>query len=278
MTLRVPSFINSADAFSRTVKLAVTPEDGVLEFKKDLEAFAATDQDARKKGQLEFCRDISAFANTHGGCIVLGVAESAENGRAVASSLHNLGSASERIEWMNQAIGNHLVPKTFPREMVPIVVDGNQLIAVNVPASIHLLSLWTEHASTIQCFRRTEHGKVAMNPDDVERHLGDRTRAARLEFARVLGEVTKQGDVDLAPGTYEYGDRNTGLRPTGERTTLGQCDEHQFQLMFPDAGNIGVAIPYAVLRASWVTFDGRLGLLLAVKLVWAGRDRGYRLE
>ncbi len=278
MSLPVPTFVDSADDFARVVRPGVTPESAVLEFKKDLHTFTSPAADQRRKGQVEFCRDISSFANTHGGCILIGVDEQRVQGgnRDVAGAVHSLGDPASRIQWMNEAITNFLVPKTFERSMIPVTFDGNVVIAVNIQPSLHLVSVWREDDSIIQCYRRTDHGKVAMNPDDVERHLMDGSRAARLEFARVRGQIRAERDIELVPGVYEW-DRHKGVfQPNFPRVFVYRVGEHQFELVFPDDGNRCVAVPYAVLRAAWLTADQRMGIMLSVRLVRNSSD--FRLE
>jgi hypothetical protein len=272
-----PSYINSVQDFSHVVPLGTARESKVLEFKKDLHGFAAEAMEARRKGQLEFCRDVSAMANTIGGCIIVGVSEGGSGGSntSVARAIHALENVPARVQWMNEAIANYLVPHTFARTMVPLSIDGAAIVVVNVPPSLHLVSIWQEDSGVVQCYRRTDHGKVAMNPDDIERHLMDGSRAARLEFARVQ-PLAKGNLIELVPGTFEW-DRHKGVfHPTSLRVQFGLIGESQFDLLFPDMQGKTVAIPYTMVRAAWLTADNRMGLMLSVRLVWRGD--GFRME
>lgn len=240
MRLPVPTFINSSDDFTRIVKLGTTPESSVLEFKKDLRAFSSPLPDERRKGQIEFCRDISSFANSHGGCILIGVDEQRPPGanRGVAGAIHSVDDTAGRTQWMNEAIGNYLVPKTFERSMIPVSVGADTIIAVNVPPSLHLVSLWRDDDSTIQCYRRTDHGKVAMNPDDVERHLMNGSRAARLELARVQAGADLSKPIALVPGVWVWNGISRSEEPFGAQVNFNGSDEHQFQLWLPQNKSI----------------------------------------
>src|SRR5437762_2632401 len=67
------------------------------------------------------------------------------------------------------------------------------VVAVNVPPSLHLVALWHserrsqfEEKNSIEYLYRDSHGKKWMNPDEVERHIMNGSRAAKLAFDQAL--------------------------------------------------------------------------------------------
>ena len=170
----VPTFIRSADEFRAAVQLGNTPESLVLEFK------ATIDRTRGQGMQQETCRDIAQFANTWGGGLLVGVTDCFDQTRGlrIADGIQPVDDIDNLRQWIEQAITNYLVPRTFTRDLMPIALQEGEILAINVPASRHLVSLWNVQTGTVQYLRRTSHGKAYMNPDEAERHLMDGSRAA----------------------------------------------------------------------------------------------------
>jgi len=266
-------FIESTADFERLVRLGETTESLTLDFKRDIGGFKAAKHDAKREGQKELARDIAQFANTSGGCLLIGIGEAQVNGKKVAGTVHAIDDFDGRRQWIEQAVQNFLVPTTVAVHPVAIDVAGGTIIAVNVPASEHLVWLWDREAHTMESLRRTSHGKEWLNPDETERHLMNSSRAAKLAFERVMLKVDTQKEVELASGVWTWRRAVKHAPYTKERarcrTYLNGRDDHALQLCirFDDPSRAPVVvIPYGLVHDVWATVDGRLGLLLDVRL------------
>jgi hypothetical protein len=118
-------------------------------------------------------------------------------------------------QWIEDSIVNFLVPSTFEHDVTPITLrDGETLLAIKVPASIHLVSLWDRESHTVEYVCRTSHGKRWMNPDEAERHIMDGSRVSYggNKFVTIL-RLTR---VELA---WPWAPRHTG----SNRGVSSQC-------------------------------------------------------
>lgn len=104
--------------------------------------------------------------------------------------------------WIEQAIVNFLVPNTLDREVVVVPCPEGDVVAVNVPASRALVSVWDPQTKTVQYVKRSSHGKFYMNPDAAERHLMDGSRAARLAIERALEKASNREDATVVDGVW----------------------------------------------------------------------------
>ena len=277
-----PIFIHSAAEFRSVVVLksptdSGTPESLVLEFKGQIDGWNGKNV-ATVEQKKEICRDIAQFANTLGGCLLVGVEEelASIHGRKVASSLKSVMQPETLKAYIECMIANYSVSSTFSHTVVPLAVDGFNILAINVPPSRHLVSVWDRNAGTVEYLRRTSHGKEYMNPDEVERHLMDGSRAAKLALNAAIEQATSD-KVD-AGGAWEGGSHG-GFARKGLEFALGQLTDHWFELI-SSAPNTNsqwpVTIPYGVVREAWVNASGVLTLLLSVRIVF--RDNKLSLE
>lgn len=283
----LPRFVHTPEDFNTVVTLGATAESLILEFKRDLDGWKAEDAGVRRDGQKETCRDVSQFANTGGGCLLIGVNEEKRGGQRIAVGVHPLDDLDGRVNWIEQAISNFLVPSTLTHSIVPVALQEGTILAVNIPANRHLVWLWDRDERTMEAVRRTSHGKEYMNPDEVERHLMDGSRAAKI----ALNAAVEQADdsrasipVRLAPGIVAFGPNRSPDRrywPVEnqwvglDRASVG---EHEFTLRVGDPMKDGtpIRVPYTLLRAAWLTEDRHVGLILDATIVhWQG---GLRLE
>lgn len=271
-------FIRTPDEFSAAVVLEQTTETKQLDFKQDLHQWAAPSA-FRRDGQKEFCRDVSQFANTTGGCILIGITEQRVNDARVAAGIVGVDDFDRRRAWMEQAIQNFLIPSAFGVMIDRIVVQGSTVIAVNIPPSEHLVIVWDGQQSTIECFRRTNHGKQAMHANEMGDHAMNSRRAAKLAFDRVRGELPDILDVDLVSGVWTrvkrlHTDPSSIERIPEPEVSLITAGEHELELrirthltpekMLPAPT---IRIPYGLLRESWATSHRRIGIFLHVRVV-----------
>ena len=273
-----PTFLHSASEFQAAVQLGDTPESLVLEFKETLNDWnpPAADpkrQERRREAQKEMCRDISQFANTLGGCLLLGVSERLDSTRGVkvADSITPIQEVEQLRQWIEQAIMNYLVPTTFTHDVVAITLPQGNILAVNVPASRYLVSLWDRANHTVEYVRRTSHGKDWMNPDEVERHLMDGSRAAKLALIAAKEQATSE-QVEIADGIWQQSSgktRNWHPPPSRLPITISQMSEYWFELRMnlPPFGDVSVTVPYSLIKETWVNSSGRVMLLLTVRIV-----------
>lgn len=230
----LPTFIRSVSDFQSAVHLGSTPESPVLEFKETIDGWNPSAGDShrqeRSKGaQKETCRDIAQFANTLGGCLLVGVRERLDpiSGVKVADSIEPVKEVEPLRQWIEQAIINCLVPSTFTHDIVAISLPEGSILAVNVPANRYLVSLWDHDNHTVEYVRRTSHGKEWMNPDEMERHIMNGSRASKLALVAAK-EQTKSNQVEIAGGLWRRSGSKSNpanrWNPTGP-ITFGQMEE-----------------------------------------------------
>lgn len=275
------SFIESAADFDRLVRLGETPESRYLEFKRDLDRWAAQDAQVRREGQKEFCRDVSQFANAWGGCLLIGVDEGRVGPSRVAMAVRGVDDFDGRRVWMEQAIANFLVPDSFRVPINRVILGGHTIVAVNVDPSERLVTLWDTQLQTTECVRRTNHGREHLHPDEMELFAMNTRRAAQIMFRRVIDETPANGgvwQVELTSGIWTDSHRPMGDPQLYQRVpaeiTLGPHGEHHFELRARPSNEAlarlstpTVRIPYGLLREAWTTTDGKIGLFLHVRVV-----------
>lgn len=278
-------YIRTPEEFAAVVSIGITTELLTLDFKGtiDFKFPRGTSDEVKQKTQQETCRDIAQFANTDGGCLLVGVEESRDpvTGLKVASTIRPVSQPDEMIEWIEQAIKNYLVPATFSHKINIVRDPRGTLLAVNVAPSLHLVALWHSERTSqhekhlIEYLYRDSHGKKWMNPDEVERHLMNGSRATKLAFDLARNHATKR-EVLLGGGYWRFPpnpgprDQYSRYNPKGP-ATLGHVGEYWFQLEIPyGAGNASVNLPYGVVEHVWVDADGQLNLLLSTRVVVRG--------
>jgi hypothetical protein len=85
-----------------------------------------------------------------------------------------------------------------------MATDGT-IVAINVPPSLHLAALWhPDRKRGIEYLYRTDHGKQWMNPDEVERHLMNGSRAMQIRLTHVLEVANLTLPVALTPPLKGY--------------------------------------------------------------------------
>jgi hypothetical protein len=206
-----PEYVRTVEELAAVVKIGTTPESLVLEFKGTIDNWnlpkTAKDRDRLKsEAQQETCRDISQFANTNGGCLLIGVKERLDPVRRVkvADSISPVSDPEGIKQWIEQAISNYVVPATLSRDIAIVADPRGTVLAVNVPPSIHLITLWDSQRHTIECVRRTSHGKDWMNPDELERHIMNGSRASKLAFDLALNQAPTR-EIRVAGGYLAAG-------------------------------------------------------------------------
>jgi hypothetical protein len=269
----LPIFIRSVSEFQSTVQLGSMPECLVLEFKEKINGWNTPKENVRKKAQKEACRDIAQFANTLGGCLLVGVKGRFDPSRGinVAGSVVSINEPEKLQQWIEQAIVNYLVPSTFNHDVTPIAHPEGNIIAINVPASRHLVSLWDRTDRTIEYVRRTSHGKEWMNPDEMERHLMDGSRAGKLALIAAKEHITSKRVEVVGSVWREYSsspERPVRWNPR-DPITIGPMKEYWFELRVPNEQGMprAVTIPYSLIKDAWVGPSGTLMLLLTIRII-----------
>lgn len=293
-------FIRTAADFGRLIALTVTTESRRLDFKASPDGWPVgkgTPEVQRKKCQREVCRDIAQFANADGGCLLFGVGEVLNaTGIKVADRVVSIAESDKLREWIEQAVANYCVPRTFAYEVSIVVLGADVVVAVNVPPSEHTVYVWDKEAGSIQVFDRTSHGKRALNPDELERHIMNASRATRLAVEALAQPNQK---VILASPVYrlrretdpEYfsrlkrnlgitsGFRNGEDNPNAPRELIEFLDHDvacyvhavdERQLTVVVYSRQVLTIPYGVIRDVWEFLPGTpctLGLLLDCAVV-----------
>ena len=265
---------SSADLLSR-VTLQETSESVTLEFKLKLQGPGIPNHKQRECAQKELCRDICQFANTFGGTLLFGVEEGQVDGRSVAIEYHRVDDIATVQQWILQAVRKYVVPATIRLEFRSLAVKDGEILAVNVPPSENLITLWDQENGTIESLRRTDHGKEYMNPDELQRHLMDTGRRGMLALRRLHARLGCDA-VSLMSGVFEAPmtkhNPSTRLRRLSWPVCLGLMHDDEFELRIPNlsAGMPTVTVPYGLIRQVWTTADGKVGILLDARIVFYG--------
>lgn len=270
-------FIRTASDFVRLVQVGSTSESLQLDFKQALDS-------RNPSWQIELARDISQFANTEGGCLLIGIEEEADpaSGLKVAKRIRPVADADRLRGLVEQAITSYLVPSTLSREVSFIRLSEGTLLAVNVYASRSLVYVWNRDTHAIECLHRTNHGKGWMNPDEMERHMMNGSRAAKLAFRGAREKAVVRGSVEVVGGVWQRLSGN--LKRVPQPSFVGEITSEQedwFELVGTvHAANppeqLKVTIPFDLVRSVWVDTTERLRVLLDVRLLYL--DRSLTLE
>jgi hypothetical protein len=271
--MSLPSYlpIRTSSDLANRVQLGATTESVTLEFKRDLDRWRSPNSAEREKGQKEFCRDLSQFANSFGGSLLLGIDESEADGVPTAQQITGVDDFNSHRAWMEQAATNYLNPSTLRFFIDQISTEQGLVIAVNVPPSERLVTVWDRNSGTIECLRRGNHGKIRMSPDELEASIMNTRRTAMLSLQRV-SEGARDRRVDLDSGVWIYRPipgRIPLQRASAGNVQLTAMNEHDFELhvTVEDLGTRILRIPYGLVRETWLTVDQRIGLLLNVRVV-----------
>jgi hypothetical protein len=264
----IPSYIRTHADLSSIVTVGATTESLFLDFKATL--------DTRQDGwQLEAGQDVSQFANTLGGCLLLGVGEQKDpnTGLKVASAMRGVQEPDRVRGWVETAIVNTVVPSTISHTIDMIPASTGVVVAVNVVPSRRLVYVWQRSDGTVRCTYRTNHGKAWMNPDEMERHMMNGSRAARLAFIEACAGAPTGKSVTILGGLWEYRSNNLHHRQavfegTLSEQAIGDCFEVTGSLaLSSEVRRLSVKVPFDLLRSVWIESDGKIAVLLAVRLL-----------
>jgi len=270
----IPQFIRTPTELQDVVVLGSTVETVVLDFKANYDERRSNKQDVKTEAQLELCRDVAQFANTDGGCLVVGVPETRNAANLkVAAKFDPVGDGDGLRDWIETAIRNHLVPSTISHDVALVPHGGGTIVTVNVPAARHLVSIWDK--PRIECVYRTSHGRQAMNPDEMERHLMNTSRASELAFRDVIGKAGKD-QVELAGGVRGVRSYNPKEPPIWLILPgvigIGEVNDAGFELAIPVPSQGGATtfllfVPFDLLRSVWVAAPRKVGIMLNARII-----------
>lgn len=283
-------YIRTPQEFAAAVTIGVTAELLTLDFKEtiDFKFPKGTSEKVKQEKQQETCRDIAQFANTDGGCLLVGVKESRDpvTELKVASAIRPVSEPDAMREWIEQAIRNYLVPATFAHSIDILRDPRGTVVAVNVPPSLHLVALWHserksqfEEKHSIEYLYRDSHGKKWMNPDEVERHLMNGSRATKLAFDAAWTRASVK-EVYLVNGYWERGSGVKAFLPVrpNPSATVGSMNDEWFELrILYQSSTKSLNLPFGLVEQAWVGSDGRLHLFLSVRVLHSNH-RGFTLE
>jgi len=184
--------ITSFTEFATRITLGATPESLHLEFKRQ---YAWIRDGKRADHAVELCRDVAQFANTDGGVLLVDVdEEDRPDGTKVAKGVVPVDGVDAILQWVEQAIRNHLSPATFAHPMSRIETPASTIVAINVPPHPRLVALWQlDQRRGIEYLCRTNHGKSWMNPDEAEAQMGNQLRAVQINAKRIFQECIAEG-------------------------------------------------------------------------------------
>lgn len=258
----VPTYVQSPADLDQLVTFPVTSESLVLEFKEAI--------NVRAPGQAqETCRDIAQLANTDGGCLLIGVQEALDPATNLrrAVGVRPVADPNQLIDWVERAISNYLVPSTFTHTLVPIDHPRGMVVAVNVFPSQHTVFLWDREGNTMEVLRRTSYGKTWMNPDEMERHMMNGTRATRLRMEEVI-RLAANRQIELAGGYFNQPPGGVPHEIGTGPVELGLVGDMAFEMRISYEGYVRtVEVPYEVVRSVWLGSTGRIQLMLSVRVL-----------
>ncbi len=261
--------------FEARVELGVTCESQTLDFKGGFEVYDK--RDGPGCGPRELALDISMFGNTDGGTLLVGVVEKVVDGRGVAEGIRAMADFDDRERRIRNAVRRWLVPSTIALEVIEVPVIGGPIVAINVPPSERLVSVW-DSQTTIHAVVRRGANKHYLNPDEYEAHLMDGSRAKKIAFDRVCraARLEPGGDLRLArpvlkrfaPTVQAQAEVRVALA-----VQLVAAAEHEFTLGFPSNRSrnpLLLSLPYGLIREVWRSAEGPVTLLLDCDVAWNG--------
>ena len=268
-----PTYLYDVPGFQAAIHMGVTTESLYLDFKSGV--------DFREPGaHKELARDIAQFANSRGGVLLIGISEKKDrsNGLKVAQDVVGITNVDVLIQQTEQVITNFLVPSTFRPRMEPITLSEGTVLAINIEPSRHLVFVCErqDQKHIIECLCRTNHGKEWMNPDEMEQHMMNGSRAAKLAFTEARSVAKEQNQVEVLGGVWCYRSGNLHhAQPTNFVGSVCSTQDAWFEL----SGSVAytnppvtcnITIPFDLLRSVWVGSDGKLTMLLSVRLLFNG--------
>lgn len=291
-----PRFITDLTSFEAIVKLGETPEGGCLDFKERVEigsklreSGSGLPENKKIENQLELCRDVSQFANTDGGCLLIGVSETQSAvGVKVARAICPVPEAEKLRQQIEDTLSLYTVPSTFRRTLVPINIPGKGVVlALNVPASERPVLVWNRRQQWMQCYRRTSHGKVALNPAELEALLMDKARAVRLRLDRLVAESS--AIVEIHSGVWEEslpswtGSDAEQVAVTllrDYRASISVIGESEFTITISlkNGTTVAINVPYGFVEDVWMGESGAVTLSLTRKLGMSSKGQRLYLE
>ncbi len=296
-TVRYPP-IRTPEELAARVVLGTTVEDETLEFKAEI-AFRAKQGNLalRKTQACETARDIVNLANSHGGTVLVGVAESeagAGSSYRTAARYVPVEDAEALRAWLDSAPRQFMVPSTLNFTVTPIPLSGGGVVlAVNVPPYENgVAAIWHAGESNfVEYPYRTSFGKAYMTPDAVQERLMDRTRAMELRLRRLCAAMPSAVSLHSSFRRHrqetpdEATIRFSLIRAEGApRSAISRQPQSVFEncpMVLVQVTAIGdsefiirfnvekwvVSVPFGLIREVWSAEDEALGLMLAVTIV-----------
>jgi hypothetical protein len=264
----LPRFIENRADFDALIAFGQTEETLVLEFKRSV---ATKDPGAK----LEVCRDVAQFANTYGGCLLIGIEEEKDpkSGAKRASSVYPVDDVDKTVQWLEQAIVNYLVPSTLSHRIVRIEMDRGPILSVNIPANLHVVALWDRQAKTIEYLRRTNHGKEWMNPDEMETHMLNGSRATRIALERAMNQLPN-GTAEFCDGVYTHNSSPYNFAWCKVNTLEETCFIAEIRPPGSNVSSMKLRVPYSLVQHIWTDRD-TIQLLLEARVEVRGSQGAF---
>jgi hypothetical protein len=263
--MRTPTYIRSAEDFTRSVTLGRSTETAQLEFKANYAPQPSLADEIRK--------DISAMANTWGGCILVGVAE----GSSSASIKVAKGLVTIDCERIRNTSMDSLAGRIYPRpEVEPSFIyvfdpAGHQhtILALNVEPMVNALCSCVEDNDRLVHYYRDDFGVKRLPVHEVHRRMNNTGRRYQI----LVNNLQLVGKVMHVASPVWYLRRESGTEKAGRivRTANALDALREPLVKEPDARSSviveGAAETHLVLNLNGQSFSMPYGL---VADMWTG--------
>jgi hypothetical protein len=268
-----PRFFSTAADVDDAIQLGTTTESIYLDFKAAINGFGSS-RDEKETRQKELCRDVTQFANHLGGCLLVGFSESKnQDGLKVASEFQSVQEPDKLREWIENAITQYCTPHTFTHHIEVIPYRGGILLAINVPASRIPVILWDRQKHTMEAVGRNNHGKIYLNPSELENLRMNGSRAAKIAFDASLPTQSEK-KVNLVPGLLQWNQSNQNWFPIAiennhPHTGIYNITDYSFEIRVSSNSSAdyqSITIPYGLVQECWKDTGGQMWMLLQLDI------------
>lgn len=263
-----PKYIRSRDDLSR-VRPGETAESLCLEFKASLSLSTPEAKDELRK-------DVVAFANAVGGTMLVGVSESAQDGRSVASAFPGVPDADRLREQVLNIVRERIEPRIhIEAHAIPSgAAQQRAIVAVNVFPLITSVAavLRTTDADAVRFWIRSSFGAQPLSISEVIRRMDSRSRRMQVAAQELGVAVGTSVRVASAVVTTEAPPSNPPFYRNQTnylaKATVRSVDEYQLELAVSTVVGVhSVSVPFELVTAIWRFDASTVAIAIAGEIV-----------